>query len=86
MRSKQNSNERTEELDLVSCGHDLGACIVALLVWNGQHHDALSGKDCSLTSLAGSGGRLPGVEIFNFMSFHVSPSDPLVSGTGDNLA
>ena len=66
----------------------LASHIVALIVWDGQHHDVLSGKDCSLTSLAGSGGRLPGVEIFNFMSFHGSlleetgsVLDPIVSGT-----
>ena len=41
----------------------------------------LSGKDCSLVSLAGSGGRLPGVEIFNFMSFHGSLLDQALSLT-----
>ena len=45
----------TEKLDLVSCGHALVLTlnIVALFVWDGQHLDVL---DCSLISLAGSGG------------------------------
>ena len=48
----------TEKLDLVSWGHALVLTlyIVALFVWDGQHLDVL---DCSLISLAGSGGKLP---------------------------
>ena len=81
LETMQTKQQWTEKLDLVSCGHALvlALYIVALFVWDGQHLDVL---DCSLISLAGSGGRLPGVEIFNFMLFHGSlVLDPIVSGT-----
>ena len=54
LKKKQNSGG-LKKLDLVSCGHALVLTvnIVALFVWDGQHLDVL---DCSLISLAGSGG------------------------------
>ena len=62
LKMKQTEQQWTEKLDLVSGGHALVLAlhIVALIVWDSQHHDVLSRKDCSLISLAGSGGRFAG--------------------------
>ena len=82
--SKQNSKERTEELDLVSCEYCLGVrithrgpggvgrptprCLSEKGLAVWYHWLALMGDSRSC-------------EIFNFMSFHVLLSAPYVSGT-----
>ena len=63
----------TEKLDLVSWGHALVLTlyIVALFVWDGQHLDVL---DCSLISLAGSGGKLPSGSLKSSILCHFMAS------------